>query len=168
MVYSNYEIYDTNGSKHLFLKEAPDDCNLDIRVLGENVIGCTSMPLISVTSFFDIGGFDESLKANQEWDLWIRMLQKHDIIYSPEIAGIKHKSQDGISDNRYRRASGWFSLFIKHANKYKMNPEQFICATGFFYDEMFKKKLFLIGTAIFLTHWLFKITHSKTATRHEN
>ena len=161
IVYSNYYTIDTNSNKNTFFQDMPDNSNLKSKILGENVIGCTSMPLISSRAFIEAGGFDETLRANQDWDLWIRILQDNDAIYSPVIAGIKHNSKNSISNNKYRRAAGWISLLIKHSGKYQRNREQLTKATGFFAGEMLSKKMYLTGTAALVFHFLLRGTGLK-------
>lgn len=157
IVYSNYFVTNEEGEKDLFFTDVPINKNLKTKILGENVIGCTSMPLISSKAFIEAGGFDESLKANQDWDLWIRVLQEKDAEYSPGIAGIKYYTQNSISNDRYRRAGGWIRLLMKHAGKYLRNRDQLTKATGFFTGEMFSKKLYFTGTVVIVVHFLSKI-----------
>ncbi|MDN5358033.1 MAG: hypothetical protein PWR17_1202 [Candidatus Methanomethylophilaceae archaeon] len=154
LVYSNYYVADKNDFK-LFI-DAPYEGNLKTIILGENVIGCTSMPLLLTQAYIDVGGFDQSFKANQDWDLWIRILQNHKVAYSPTIAGTKHYSDNSISNSRYRRASGWFSLFIKHAGKYMKNREQLVVALGFFSREMLHKKVYIVGAPAFILYLLIE------------
>lgn len=161
MVYSNYEIENASGGITQLFECTPESDSLNVRILGENIIGCTSMPLVSSKVFFEEGCFDEALVSNQEWDLWIRILQRHNANYCPEIAGIKHHSTESISNDRCRRAIGWIRLFMKHAKAYRKNPEQFAIATGFFNSEMFNKKMYLIGTATLFTHVMLKAIYLK-------
>jgi len=161
IVYSNYHIINDKGKKDLFFPDILKKDNLKVEILGENVIGCTSMPLISSKTFIEVGGFDESFKANQDWDLWIRILQKNNAVYSSTIAGVKHYTQDSISNNKYRRISGWIHLFMKHAGKYAKNREQLTKATGFFAGEMLNKKIYLVGMAALIFHFVSKGIHSR-------
>jgi len=128
-----------------------------MKILGENVIGCTSMPLLSTKAFKEAGGFDESFKANQEWDLWIRMLQNGYVKCCPEIAGIKHSSKESISNSRYKRTDGWIRLLMKHSRLYRKNPKQFFKATEYFSGEMFNKKMYLTGAVVFMMHEFFNV-----------
>lgn len=161
IIYSNYMIEDKKGDLSPRFDGFPIGEELKVEIIGENVIGCTSMPLLSHKVFHETGGLDKSLESNQEWDLWIRILQNHDAIYCPEIAGIKHYSTEGISNSGRKRATGWIRLLMKHAKKYRRNPKQFAIATGFFSGEMFDKKMYLTGISTFLIHMLFKIIYMK-------
>lgn len=161
MVYSNYYTIDSDNKKNIFFQDAPDNDNIKSKILGKNVIGCTSIPLISSKAFAEAGEFDESLRANQEWDLWIRILQENNVIFSPAIAGIKYHSKNSISNDKYRRAAGWIRLLMKHTQKYRKNREQLTIATGFFAGEMLSKKMYLTGTAVLVFHFLLRGTGLK-------
>jgi len=165
IVHSNYEIENAGGDITQLFDCMPEVDGLNIRILGENIIGCTSMPLVSSKVFFEEGRFDESLESNQDWDLWIRILQRHDAKYCSEIAGVKHYSAESISNNKRRRVRGWIRLLMKHARLYRKNPEQFAIATGFFSGEMFSKKLYLTGTAALMIHFMFRTVYLKNEGR---
>lgn len=145
LVYSNYRVMDSATEEHLFFDKPPRTNTLDADILGGNVIGCTSIPIMKKQAFIDVGGFDESFKANQEWDLWIRLLQNHEAAYSSEIAGIKHYSENSISNRKYRRFAGWASIFINHAPKYHKNKKQLKKALKHFIWEMFNEKMYFAG-----------------------
>lgn len=161
LVYSNYIVSDQYNDENPFFKEIPDADNLKIKIFGENIMGCTSMPVMTRQVFIDVGGFNESFKANQDWDLWIRMLQDHKAKYSPIIAGTKHYSRDSISNKKFRRLAGWISLFIHHAPKYRKNKEQLGKALEFFIGEMFDKKMYLIGMTALPLYAILKNKENK-------
>jgi glycosyltransferase involved in cell wall biosynthesis len=47
--------------------------NLYPRLLVENCLGNTSLPLIRRACFARVGGFDEGLALGQDWDMWLRI-----------------------------------------------------------------------------------------------
>lgn len=53
------------------------------RLVVSNFVG-TSTVLVRRDVFFDAGGFDVSLMALQDWDLWLRIAVKHELAYVPE------------------------------------------------------------------------------------
>lgn len=159
--YSNYLLTDLQNNQSPFLSETPDADELKTNILGENVIGCTSMPMLTRQESIDVGGFNESFKSNQEWDLWMRMLQKYEAKYSPNIAGIRHYSDDRITNRRFKWLAGWISLFIHHAPKYHNNKEQLKTALGFFIGEMFEKKMFLSGITALPLYVMLKRKYEK-------
>lgn len=165
LVYSNYIVTDSQNNQRPFFSETPDTYDLKTKILGENVIGCTSMPIMTRQAFIDAGGFNESFKANQEWDLWIRILQNHNAKYSPNIAGIKHYCDDRISSKKFKRLAGWISLFIHHAPKYYKNKEQLKTALGFFIGEMFDKRMFLSGITALPLYVILKRKYEKSKSK---
>ena len=52
-------------------------------LLVENSIG-TSSVIIKKKTFLDFGGFNTELRALQDWDLWLRVAEKHEICYIDE------------------------------------------------------------------------------------
>lgn len=157
IVYANYESIDERGEKRYFFEKDPISSDLNIRILGENVIGCTSIPLLSKESFLSVGGFDDSFKSNQEWDLWIRMLQTGSAEYCPVVAGTKYYNSGCISSDRRLRISGWFTLLTKHNKLYRNNPEQLLSALGFLRWELFDRGSYFLGLFIALSHSLIEL-----------
>jgi len=51
-----------------------------------NFIG-TSSVIMRKDVFKELGGFDESLRAIQDWDLWLRAAMRYEIAYLPEVLG---------------------------------------------------------------------------------
>lgn len=156
IIYSNYELIDEAGKKRYFFENDPISNDLNIRILGENIIGCTSVPLISKESFLSVGGFDESFKANQEWDLWIRILQTGRAEYCPVVAGTKYYNPGCISSDRRLRISGWFTLLTKHNRLYRKNPGQLLNTLGFFRWELYNKRSYLLSLFISSCYFLLK------------
>ena len=93
-------------------------------ILGENIVGCTSMQIVSKEAFDRIRGYDPRFRANQEWDLWIRLGEQGSICAVQFPAGIKHVGKNTISTDPGRRMKGWRSLFIHHYREYIRNPGQ--------------------------------------------
>lgn len=53
------------------------------RLVCGNFIG-TSSVIIERQAFLDAGGFDESLRSIQDWDLWLRVATRHELGYVAE------------------------------------------------------------------------------------
>jgi hypothetical protein len=71
-----------------------------------------------------VGGFDESLKAAQDYDLWIRLCEKFGpvkVVQKPLQNIYREKSTDRIT-NPKSQLQGYLSVYQKH--KSKMNREQ--------------------------------------------
>ena len=105
-------------------------------ILGENILGSTSFVMLSKKVFDRVGGFDPRLKANQEWDLWMRMLLHGDSAISDGCAGIKHHSETSITMNHGKRRDGWRTLIRKHKYQYLRNPKAMLTAFNFYRNEM--------------------------------
>lgn len=121
-------------------------------ILEENVLGCTSMVLLRKDAFDAAGGFDPRMQSNQEWDLWIRMLDLGETECSDDIVGTKHDSADSISSDGRRRERGWIRLLSKHLPRYLHDPRALERALWFFYrDMLFLRRWIpaLIGAALY-------------------
>ena len=112
-------------------------------ILEENVLGCTSMVLLRKDAFDATGGFDPLMQSNQEWDLWIRMLDLGEAACSGDIVGTKHDSADSISSDGRRREKGWIRLLAKHLPRYLRDPRALERALWFFFRDM-----------LFLRRWI--------------
>jgi glycosyltransferase involved in cell wall biosynthesis len=108
-------------------------------ILGFNSLGNTSFPMIKKELFMELGGFDETFEANQEWDLWIRALKNNTAAFSNDIGGIKHLNP-GISMNKKSRMSGWKSLFKKHRLEYLQHKDSLEQAMKSFRDDMYARR----------------------------
>ena len=127
-------------------------------ILGFNDIGNTSFPIIRRDVFMEAGGFDEDLDANQEWDLWIRILKDHGSAFSEDIGGIKHHNE-GISTNGKLRLSGWKSLLNKHREEYLQNRNSLDRALKSFRDDMYARRYWWGLTVAFCYLFRFKIDY---------
>jgi len=108
-------------------------------ILGRNLIGSTSFPLIRSDIFRKVKGFDPGFEANQEWDLWIRILRTGDCVYSSTLAGKKYDNP-GLSTDASARKAGWKMLFSKYREEYRKNKPQHKEAAGMFYGDMRYRK----------------------------
>ena len=92
--------------------------------------------MVSKDIFDKVGGFDTSFRSNQEWDLWMRMLEHGRSVVTDDPIGIKHHSDWSITSDSDRRRKGWYSIIRKHMFQYLRYPEQMFIASGIFMDEM--------------------------------
>ena len=140
-----WEEYDDRSN--LFGKHVKDFSG----ILGFNDIGNTSFPIIRGDVYMEAGGFDEDLDANQEWDLWIRVLKEHGSAFSEDIGGIKHHNK-GISTNGKLRLSGWKSLLNKHKEEYLQNKSSLERALKSFRDDMYARRYWW-GLTVAFWYW---------------
>lgn len=89
MIYTKYTLIAENTGES-FLFNEKKRLNEDFKaMLCNNYIGTTSTICIKKDAFLQIGGFDVNLKACQDWDLYIRVLQKYNT-KCVEIPSVKY------------------------------------------------------------------------------
>jgi glycosyltransferase involved in cell wall biosynthesis len=54
------------------------------KLVVNNFVG-TSTVLMKKDVYLKVGGFDESLRALQDWDFWLRLAAQYDLAYVPEV-----------------------------------------------------------------------------------
>ncbi len=72
-----------------------------------------SSPLIRRQAFLDIGGFDESLPAGQDWDLYLRLAVKHQFVTVPKTQILYRVSSDSLSANHEKLETGSLRVIAK-------------------------------------------------------
>lgn len=91
-------------------------------ILYSNQVG--NQVLVKKERLVQIGGFDESLKAAQDYDLWIRLCEKYGsikVVQKPLQNIYREDSVDRIT-NPKSQLHGYLSVYQKH--KSKMNRDQ--------------------------------------------
>jgi glycosyltransferase involved in cell wall biosynthesis len=73
------------------------------RLLVSNFLENGSNPLIDKESLVELGGFDESLKAAQDWDMWLRLAAKYSFICVPAVQILYRVSASSLSSNLARQ-----------------------------------------------------------------
>ncbi|MEM7572569.1 MAG: glycosyltransferase [Bacteroidota bacterium] len=93
------------------------------RVLWSNI---TTPSVLTVTNYVRaIGGWDESLSAAQDHDLYLRLLIHYGTAYRiPEVLYIYHQEHLGprITNNPQKKFRGYFEFYLKH--KARMSKQQ--------------------------------------------
>ena len=92
------------------------------KILEDNYIGPTSFSLIRMEAIKMVGGFDEKIKVCQEYELWIRILEKYDAICVNELLGKYYYSEDSTFKNVDKYLNGCAVLINKHRHIYINNP----------------------------------------------
>lgn len=93
------------------------------QMLRDNQIGSTSFPLVRKESLVECGGFNPSLKAFQDWDMWLRILEKYQVVFCNEVLGRYNLGDDGISANIKKRIQGWNHILKNHWHEYQTYPD---------------------------------------------
>ena len=91
----------------------------------ENVVGATSAVLMRRDTFEQIGGFDTTLPACQDWDLWIRLAAITRFAAIPSARLIYDGSPSGrITTNARRRLAGHLAIWRRHLRPRRPSPAQ--------------------------------------------
>lgn len=131
----------------LFTSKPNEKGNLLRKLLIKNIIGSASSVMVRKNVFASIGGFDESLPARQDMDLWVRISQNFLIDVVPEIlAKISRQNKyERISSNKIKLLTAREQFYQKYKKLLrKENLTYFyLCNLGQFYREYFEdqKKL---------------------------
>jgi len=73
------------------------------RLLVSNFLENGSNPLIYRDALVKLGGFDESLSAAQDWDMWLRLAAKYSFICVPAMQILYRVSANSLSSNLVRQ-----------------------------------------------------------------
>jgi glycosyltransferase involved in cell wall biosynthesis len=134
------------------------------RMLEVNVIGGTSTALVRREVLLAEDGFDQSLPACQDWDLWFRISRNNNIGFVPEI--LVHRAIHGrqISSNIQKRIAGREAFLRKHwqeisveKNSLSQHLRRIGCLKVFVYGKRSGQKWFFSAIKISLS---IKITGS--------
>lgn len=125
MVYGSYYHISNNGRRRIERQINVTE-NPHYKLLGWNVVGSTSFPLIRKECFYTCGAFNPRLKSCQDWDVWLRITQKYQVAFCKEPLGLYHLGTDRISSSMNKRIQGWKMILHLYEKEYKKNPEQLV------------------------------------------
>ena len=91
-------------------------------LLERNVIGGMSVALIRADVLRDVGPFDESLRARQDLDMWLRIARRFEIDFVDERLVIYHEHGNRTSVNKRARLQGTTALLEKLGDDLKSRP----------------------------------------------
>lgn len=85
--------------------------------LARNRVGGCSGFLIRKSLFEAVGGFDEDFPSMQDWDLWLRLIERNALYYSG-VTGVIYdpNSEQKITHNLLAKYRGLRRLYFKHLN----------------------------------------------------
>ena len=116
MVTSAYiRVTDSEGGQAVFTPSVPSGSE----IFGGNVIGSNSFVLLRREPFIELMGFDHHLVYHQDWDLWVRMLERGKVAIAPGLGGIKHYNPFSASHNTIVCRDGWTGFVRKWMNVYR-------------------------------------------------
>lgn len=95
---------------------------LDALILS-NFIGSTSYPLMRTAALREIGGFDLELPASQDFDVWLRLSQKHKVGFVREPLAKYHiHSGETITGNPKKKLDAALKINAKNADYLAVHP----------------------------------------------
>lgn len=117
LVYAGVERIDADGHAAIDIPRPHPD--LASRLLVQNVVGETSVPMVRRSALEQVGGFDEELPASQDMDLWLRICEPFRAIVVPEVLVRVRKGNDSsrISINIKAGLAGRELFRRKHREK---------------------------------------------------
>ncbi|MEQ9486133.1 glycosyltransferase [Coleofasciculus sp. F4-SAH-05] len=89
---------------------ATDTGNVYAKLLLVNFLESGSNPLIFRQSLVEIGGFDESLPACQDTDLYLRLAERYLFTVVPKIQVFYRRSSQSVSANIANLESAWLTV----------------------------------------------------------
>jgi glycosyltransferase involved in cell wall biosynthesis len=107
----------------IVVRTGDDDRCLVEALLWRNCVGGCSEPMIRASVLEDIGGFDESLLASQDYDLWMRIAIKYEIAFIHLPLVKRYYSEDAITGNFAKKMSGFEIFQKKNKELYKKYPD---------------------------------------------
>ncbi|SEI54069.1 Glycosyl transferase family 2 [Alkalibacterium gilvum] len=120
LVYCDYNVI-TESQEEIDIKKVKvpeyEDQTAFRELLRINYIASTSFPLIKRECFEKIGGFDTTLVASQDYDMWIRIMKKYEIsaINEPLVNYYKH-DEERITSNPEKKEHAEKVFLKKHFN----------------------------------------------------
>ncbi|MBD2730079.1 glycosyltransferase [Nostoc sp. FACHB-892] len=119
VAYSWTDYINTNGEFILSGKRVNVNGNVYENLLLNNFLENGSNPLICRKSLITLNGFDESLSAAQDWDMWLRLASKFDFICVPSVQILYRISTNSVSCNLARQEKSCLQVLEK---AYKERP----------------------------------------------
>lgn len=155
IVYGNTWI---NSEKYhsikIHYKEKRPEGNLYAELFKNNVVGSTSFPLIRKKAFDEVGGFNESVPALQDMELWLRIAKNYKVKYIHEPLGTYYfYIGDRISAHPERRVKGYEQILLQHKDFLNNNKKakadfDILGVTLYINNREFKYAFLLLREAI--------------------
>jgi glycosyltransferase involved in cell wall biosynthesis len=119
VAYSWTDYIDENGEFILSGKRVNVNENVYENLLLNNFLENGSNPLICRKALITLGGFDESLSAAQDWDMWLRLASKFNFICVPSVQILYRISANSVSSNLIRQEKACLQVLER---AYKERP----------------------------------------------
>jgi glycosyltransferase involved in cell wall biosynthesis len=119
VAYSWTDYINANGEFILSGKRVNLNGDVYEELLIKNFLENGSNPLICRKALITLGGFDESLCAAQDWDMWLRLASKFNFICVPSVQILYRISPNSVSSNLVRQEKCCLQVLEK---AYKERP----------------------------------------------
>lgn len=124
MVYSPYyNITSRLPGKLTYEGKKSGDLSNDL--LYKNCVGGSSMPIMRKSVFDTCGLFDETLLSSQDYDMWIRIAQKYEIICVNVPLINRFLLEESITKNYDKQIQGFNAFTTKHKHLYENNVKAY-------------------------------------------
>ncbi|WP_138497597.1 glycosyltransferase [Nostoc sp. PA-18-2419] len=110
VAYSWTDYINANGEFVLSGKRINVNGDVYENLLINNFLENGSNPLICRKALITLGGFDESLTAAQDWDMWLRLASKFNFICVPSVQILYRISANSVSSNLVRQEKACLQL----------------------------------------------------------
>jgi len=109
--------------------------NVYEHLLVKNFLENGSNPLICKDALLAVGGFDESLLAGQDWDMWLRLAWEFNFIAVPEVQILYRISANSLSSNLARQEKACLQVLNK---AYSTSPESIQHLKAYSFANLYK------------------------------
>ena len=120
VAYSWTDYIDENGEFLLFGTHFTANGNVYENLLLTNFLENGSNPLIRREALIELNGFDESLVAAQDWDMWLRLARKFNFVAVPSVQVLYRVSANSLSSNLARQEKACLQVLDK---AYSTSPD---------------------------------------------
>lgn len=105
------------------------------QLLVKNFLENGSNPLICKDALHRCGGFDESLVAGQDWDMWLRLAREFNFVAVPEVQILYRISASSLSCNLARQEKACLQVLNK---AYSTSPESLQHLKAYSFANLYK------------------------------
>ncbi|MGI8499583.1 MAG: glycosyltransferase [Hassallia sp.] len=109
--------------------------NVYEQLLVKNFLENGSNPLICRDALLAVGGFDESLVAGQDWDMWLRLARDFNFVAVPEVQILYRISANSVSCNLARQEKACLQVLNK---AYSTSPESLQHLKAYSFANLYK------------------------------
>ncbi len=107
LVYSGQVVLDESSGNRSVSKTQYHSGQVYEKLIYNNFIGSTSIPLLRTSALRSIGGFDPLMQSSQDYDVWLRLAQAFSVAYVEGALVVYHTHPgERISTNFKKKISG--------------------------------------------------------------